>query len=532
MWRSLKIHVRDLTRCKLKTFIILPLIFALAILIIWLHGEGVDTAMPYERQSKRLVHLDLKGAPPKISYYEQLFPLLREFGATGLLVEWEDVFPYWGDLQLLAAPHAYSNVEVAKMLQLAEDNKLEVIPLVQTFGHFEFVLKHDKFRPLREVESYPNALCPSRTESLNVVKAMISQLLQLHPNSKFVHIGADEVWHLGKCSKCQERMQSESKTKEHLFLDHVKSVANYTLGKHPSVKVIMWDDMFRSMDIDLIRESRLESLVEPMIWHYLPEFRISLDLLDKYSSIFPSIWAASSFKGATGPRQVITSINHHLYNHRSWIKFLIGGKRLSKFKTFRGYAITGWQRYDHYATLCELLPEAIPSLFVCLQTLKNGEFTDQMHSSISRKLGFSEPVELEVYPRPKPVPKALSFPGQEIYRGCMMLANYKVNLQRLLEHDIYQGWFGEWQMGHNFTNPLWVEELLSGHINSLRGNFISLRDQMQVALVQVYDESTVEEWLETHLLPDFRKVEKMAETALMQRQIGARVKDYRFGKNK
>jgi len=37
----------------------------------------------------------------------QLFPMLRKWGATGLLVEYEDMFPYTGDLAELAAPNAY-----------------------------------------------------------------------------------------------------------------------------------------------------------------------------------------------------------------------------------------------------------------------------------------------------------------------------------------------------------------------------------------------------------------------------------------
>ncbi len=30
-------------------------------------------------------------------------------------------------------------------------------------------------------------------------------------------------------------------------------------------------------------------------------------------------------------------------------------------------------RYDHYATLCELLPAALPSLAYCLQALREGK---------------------------------------------------------------------------------------------------------------------------------------------------------------
>ena len=55
----------------------------------------------------RLVHLDLKGAPPIVKYYEKLFPLIKKCGATGLLIEYEDMFPYSGKLQDIAAHNAY-----------------------------------------------------------------------------------------------------------------------------------------------------------------------------------------------------------------------------------------------------------------------------------------------------------------------------------------------------------------------------------------------------------------------------------------
>lgn len=35
---------------------------------------------------KRLVHLDLKGAPPLLSYYQRFFPFIRNLGATGILI--------------------------------------------------------------------------------------------------------------------------------------------------------------------------------------------------------------------------------------------------------------------------------------------------------------------------------------------------------------------------------------------------------------------------------------------------------------
>jgi len=37
----------------------------------------------------------------------QLFAMLHKWGATGLLIEYEDMFPYTGDMADLAARDAY-----------------------------------------------------------------------------------------------------------------------------------------------------------------------------------------------------------------------------------------------------------------------------------------------------------------------------------------------------------------------------------------------------------------------------------------
>lgn len=104
----------------------------------------------------KIVHLDLKGAPPKLSYILELFPLLARLGATGILIEYEDMFPYSGDLlKEVAAKNAYNESVILKINLAAKESGLEVIPLVQTFGHLEFVLKSSEHIHLREVPGQP-----------------------------------------------------------------------------------------------------------------------------------------------------------------------------------------------------------------------------------------------------------------------------------------------------------------------------------------------------------------------------------------
>lgn len=48
---------------------------------------------------------------------------------------------------------------------------------------------------------------------------MVDQVMALHPNSKWLHIGCDEVFHLGYCDKCRTR------DRDSIYLDHVSRVA-------------------------------------------------------------------------------------------------------------------------------------------------------------------------------------------------------------------------------------------------------------------------------------------------------------------
>ena len=45
---------------------------------------------------ERIVHVDLKGALPNVECFKGFFKMLRDFGATGILLEYENVFQRGG----------------------------------------------------------------------------------------------------------------------------------------------------------------------------------------------------------------------------------------------------------------------------------------------------------------------------------------------------------------------------------------------------------------------------------------------------
>ncbi|XP_071576759.1 hexosaminidase D isoform X1 [Temnothorax nylanderi] len=478
--------------------------------------------------SHRLVHLDLKGAPPRTCYFEKLFPLLRTWGATGLLLEWEDTFPYNRELSPIGSngpsslASGYTVQEARHILQIAGDCGLAVIPLVQTFGHMEFILKHDEWRSLREVEPFPSSICPSNPRTLPMVKSLIRQIVSFHPDIQYLHIGSDEVWHLGLCSVCTKRAAASKYGKSSLYLEHILAIAQYIQETYPYLKIIIWDDMLRSIDLQVLNEHYIGKYVEPMVWHYNPRDNFALPdgLWDKYSAVFLNIWAATAFKGATGSTQHIPIIRHHISNHEKWLEEL--GVHVSKVHEFRGTAFTGWSRYDHYATMCELLPTAIPSLALCLKVWLYG-YSEQTHTQVAKSLGYIDhPLHITPQLRPVPIPSNLFFPGWQIAVGMEWFLNFRTKFHNIVSSDQIMTWMNPWQVANNYTNPMQLENLVPAFTELLL-ELSSLEGYLRVQMEAVFFSSMIEEWIGTNVQPMKVKLIELKQTTENQLKINSRV---------
>lgn len=483
-----------------------------------LDRSGRATRMP--DYPLNLVHLDLKGAPPKVSYYEEFFPFVRRMGATGLLIEYEDMFPFWGPLSAIRAKNAYNRSDIERILTLAKQSQLEVIPLVQTFGHLEFVLKLSEFQDLRETSLFPQAICPSKNASMQLLHHIIDQVMALHVGVHWLHIGCDEVFQLGTCQDCQNRIYTEQQRRGHyagkhfLFLDHVRTVASYVKQKH-HVQPIIWDDMLRTVSESELVSQLGNGLVEPMVWVYVPQIYRFVDpgVWRKYSRAFPSVWAAGAFKGAFGPTMFAVNSYRHLECTVEWLDVM--RTQGVYFKNgFRGYVLTGWQRYDHFATLCELLPAGIPSLAANLVLVNHTRMDDALMQKLTTTLTcsprFRQPTIRSMAKNPFLWEYSrCSFPGRPFFR---LLRSFKQLRSKVRRHvrtvTEEQAWLANYNVRHNFSSPQRIMEAISWH-NELLQSTERLRDDLKIALGHVFDNHTVSEWLEQNMRPMLDSLQKL-----------------------
>ncbi|KAF7269591.1 hypothetical protein GWI33_017368 [Rhynchophorus ferrugineus] len=452
------------------------------------------------------------GAPPSLTYFKKLITLAKNVGATGLLIEYEDMFPYSGILKSISAKNAYTVEEVKGILKFAEDLHLEVIPLIQTFGHMEFALKHKDFAHIREVPESPQALCPSRNASLDLVRELVSQILDMHPSSNYLHIGCDEVFEMGECEVCRTELH------ENLFLRHVQNVVNIVKDKKSTVQIIIWDDMLRHISLQTLQMSNLGDVIEPMVWVYAEDIYrfVQPPIWDKYSAVFKTAWTASAFKGAFGETLYIPNGRRHLENNLRWLEVMSTQSTIFKHN-LRGIVLTGWQRYDHFAVLCELLPAAVPSLVLNLLATSNGYFNATLKESFLNTLSCpqtgdrrSSPfLNLDGDPNMWEKLSRCLFPGSGFFKLMYRLHNVENEAKEYIETTTRQkGWMTSYNAKYNYSLPLRVEELTQ-ELPRVYHGMVSLARNAADTLTGLFDNYTISEWIEQRIYPYLVELERI-----------------------
>ncbi|XP_045485031.1 hexosaminidase D isoform X2 [Pieris rapae] len=455
---------------------------------------------------EKIVHLDFKGAPLKVSYLEKLFHSIKEWGGTGLLIEWEDTFPFTADLECVGSLNnsggdgMYSHEEVKDIMLCAKANGLEVIQLIQTIAHMEYVLKHPKYCHLKESLPSPAVLCPTKPDSLQLVCNMIDNILNAQPEAKYIHIGADEVWHTAVCHSCQQKAATHKYKVASLFLDHIQAVILYVKQRRPNITILMWDDMLRPMTVETLQAYNLRDLVQPVIWNYssVEHFQIDRTLWEKYDNLFSNVWVGSAFKGANGSSQMLSRVARYVSNQEAW------QREISKRPTgihFNGVILTGWSRYDHYATLCELLPVALPSLFSCLRI-----WTQPMDTNETAR---------EVLPEEE-------WPGIEVARCIHSFVMLRERSYSLLHGDLVATWLNPWQIKMSYTSPVQVESVANASktiLTDLKGLYAETKKQLE----QITGKRSTEEWIVAFFDTILKNIEELNRVASLRRQVAASV---------
>ena len=196
-------------------------------------------------------HIDMNMAQYQADYLKRWLSDLAHAGYDTILWEVENNVA-WETCPECASPDAFSKPVFRDLLAECRSLGLEPIPLLQTIGHAEYVLKHEKYAPLKELPDKLDQYCPQNPDVLPFLQDWMTEYLELFGPLRYFHIGADEAWWIGQCPRCKAYAAEHSLSQ--LYIQHVNQVTGFLQAR--GVKPCLWADMLLHYPEALAQMSR------------------------------------------------------------------------------------------------------------------------------------------------------------------------------------------------------------------------------------------------------------------------------------
>lgn len=152
---------------------------------------------------------------------------------------------------------SYTHEEIREFCEYAKARGVVIIPEVEFPGHASCLVRAypelfgNRFSGASEFEivtevggriDSSSVICPGSQKVFSNVTGLIDEVLELFPDSPYVHLGADEVLTEGwrNCEECIAYMKAHNMTDtQELYAEFVSRVTNYVLSK--GRKPIVWE---------------------------------------------------------------------------------------------------------------------------------------------------------------------------------------------------------------------------------------------------------------------------------------------------
>jgi hexosaminidase len=281
-------------------------------------------------------HLDMRIQVMTMPALRAFVQMLHEGGINTLIMEYEGAYPY-GKHPLIPNEYAYTRAEILSFVAFCNQLGVDVIPLQQGFGHVEYILRHSRYRALREDPNDLSQVCPLKiTADSLLFTDLYTELASTH-TSPYIHIGCDETHLLGHCPECRRKVEKEGVSK--LYFDYVRMLCNIVvrLGKKP----VLWADMA------LKYPEAIKSLPKGTIfvdWNY----GWRMDRFGDHQKLLESgyeIWGAPAIRSSPD-NDYLTEWEKHLDNIRD---FVPQARQLG----YGGIVLTSWSTSGTYSYVYE-----------------------------------------------------------------------------------------------------------------------------------------------------------------------------------
>ena len=183
--------------------------------------------------------------------------------------------------------------EVRELCDYFESFGLEVVPEIQSYGHAQYVtMAYPELAEKAPVEDvgdntdlvskdkrpdtfYYHTLCPLHRDYYKVMFNIIDEVLEVVKPKRFVHMGHDEIYEVGKCPECKKVPRGD------LLANEINTLNDYIKSKN--LTMIIWSDMFHDMSysaMPAINKVSKDVIMMDFVWY----FHLDKDLEDNLLS--------------------------------------------------------------------------------------------------------------------------------------------------------------------------------------------------------------------------------------------------------
>ena len=180
-------------------------------------------------------HFDMNFAAFRKENLKQLLKTVAAVGFDTIVWEIEDKVRL-DTLGSAVHPDALSKADFRELLEFADGLHLKSIPLLQTLGHAEYILKEKEFIPLRENGS-PDCYCTTNPAVRVFLKKLIGEIVDLFGSVEYFHLGGDEAYNYGTCPVCSRQDKCK------MFIEHEMELASVLSER--GIRPCLWADMLR-----------------------------------------------------------------------------------------------------------------------------------------------------------------------------------------------------------------------------------------------------------------------------------------------
>ena len=186
----------------------------------------------------RMVLYDLRTSTVNLEYTKRWLRELARVKVNQFMLFMSGDYQY-EKYPFIAGPEKLTREKLRELKAYAKSLHIELIPQVESLGHAEGVLSHDRFKDIRLGENNTYAYSPCTEATYSLLGELYDELVKELDHSPIFHVGGDEVWGFHQDPRCHERIAKGGE--ESLYSDHMQRLDG--LLKARGRRMAIWSDM-------------------------------------------------------------------------------------------------------------------------------------------------------------------------------------------------------------------------------------------------------------------------------------------------